>query len=573
MSNSLIPYIVKSGQSELQRFRDIDNHYHLNVIAQNSSQLLHYQAFALRQQYVQAAATVQNLEKVAHQQSITNNLLRDVEYSMGMMQNDVAQINVGVQNLNRSSLKTIAHLENIEAAVDDLQARLLEEFANIADQMFAQQQALQEISNTLSTPYQTQSLELRNNAIKWLNQGMNCTGQDRDEDYKDAMRLFRVVADNHIGRQDPIVWFNIGWLLWKQDNNYVDAEQAFDRARRLCGDDIVNRLYENNLRHLAHMQYLQGKFAAAFETISLYYSLYHDSEAIFDAARYAAKSHNTKEAMRFLREYMEHRPSAMARILAEEDFSEILTEFFSNYTQRLERDRENTTAKLEQCLELLHQAHKVEQLAGLNIPELAQVQYNVEVNLQKISDLGMEGLRQLFRSCRAWPELVKTVVVQHLESAQQHCLAILEDTQLRYLEEAKKPEYGSVDKMVRRIKDTNYRYRETFEIIKRRYNNAVAEASEEVHSQPIWGLTNPLEIWRKRKNKPQIEAAIIAAKADYNQSMQAIDAQVKLYAEKVLQSHVNHLQVLKGREITYRVKHESVRKLLIQWQDQNNQAS
>ena len=109
-------------------------------------------------------------------------------------------------------------------------------------------------------------LNFAKRADKWLNHGMRNSGNEQEDDFKDAFRLLREVIKNPIGNQDHVTWFQLGWLLWKYKGELSEAEKAFYRASRLSTpqNDLYHKL---GIRHLAYMQYLQGRHEDAYTTI------------------------------------------------------------------------------------------------------------------------------------------------------------------------------------------------------------------------------------------------------------------------------------------------------------------
>lgn len=195
----------------------------------------------------------------------------------------------------------------------DLSDLLEDALSRISQQIMDQQETLDEIVALLKHPYQTRVRELRIEGQKWLFHGMQRRERDRHEDWKDAMRLLKTVTDNPVGMQDYVVWFQTGWLLWKHQRDVIAAEEAFYRAQRLSTDsrDLYHHL---SLRHLAHMQYLQGdnghpgKLLEAYRTIHQALEVSSDYNTMYDAARLSARSKHEDEAVEFLEKCIDIHP-------------------------------------------------------------------------------------------------------------------------------------------------------------------------------------------------------------------------------------------------------------------------
>jgi hypothetical protein len=152
------------------------------------------------------------------------------------------------------------------------------------------QEILERISRTLRDGYESDSLELRRKSEKCLRHGMKCEPGDPDRagHYEDAYGLLNLCVQNPIGKLDYSAWFKIGWLNWRHRNDLPEAEHAFNEARRLSkpSGDALHLL---SVRHLAHMQYLQGKPNDARRTSIALRSI-DDADGLYDAARFAACS-------------------------------------------------------------------------------------------------------------------------------------------------------------------------------------------------------------------------------------------------------------------------------------------
>ena len=270
--------------SPLDQIRAINHEYQVGLIATSSQQMADYQRASLALQSEAAVANARAQADSAHRQEEANRNLRAIR-------------------------------EGVHAIESRLEV--------ISDQLFEQQQTLESIADILQRPYEIKALELRREADKWLTSGMNNTGRERDEDWKDATRLLQAATSNPVGMQDYVAWFQIGWLQWKHEQNIAQAEQSFYRAMRLSASN--KDLYHiKSVRHLAYMQYLQNNFQDAYLTIKkapvagLDPVTLHDT--MYDAARYSAKTGNDKEAMGLLSKCIDLRPTTIITMYSEVDF-------------------------------------------------------------------------------------------------------------------------------------------------------------------------------------------------------------------------------------------------------------
>jgi hypothetical protein len=155
--------------------RYIDNHYHLEMIAENNRQLVEYQAQSLQLQREAAIINIRAMGEIAHRQDQTNSLLSALVGGMDRLSNSM-------DTLNATASKT---LDAVYEQTEMLQAG----FEEIAARMLEQQKVLQEIADILRRPYKMKALELLNEADRALKNGMKASGRDQEEEFKDAGRL------------------------------------------------------------------------------------------------------------------------------------------------------------------------------------------------------------------------------------------------------------------------------------------------------------------------------------------------------------------------------------------------
>lgn len=161
-------------------------------------------------------------------------------------------------------------------------------------------------------------------AARAAKNGMISTGRDQQEEFKDALQLFREAQEGAIGNRNYVVWFQIGWILWKQGAQLAEAEEAFYQAYRLSAatQDVF---YYLSQRHRAYLQFLQNKHGEAADTISRALSLYGDDpDTLLDNARYAASYKKVDDAAASLRKLFTLEPSRALTVLADNVFLPVL---------------------------------------------------------------------------------------------------------------------------------------------------------------------------------------------------------------------------------------------------------
>jgi X-X-X-Leu-X-X-Gly heptad repeat protein len=304
--------------------RYIDNHYHLEMIAENNRQLVDYQAQSLRLQHEAAISNIRAMGEIAHRQDQTKNLLSTLVGGLDCLN---ATLVSGLDHLNDAMGRLSDGMDTLNAtaseALDALYAQtevLRAGFESIASRMMEQQRVLEGIADILRRPYQTKALELLKEADHALKNGMKASGRDREEEFKDAARLLRNVLDNPIGSRNYVAWFQAGWLNWKAKSNLAEAEEAFYQAARLSSSK-GDLYHAYSLRHLAYMQDLQGRPAEAYDTVhKALHVTSNDHDTMYDAARYAAKTGRERETLEMLDKCIDLQPQTTITMFSEEDF-------------------------------------------------------------------------------------------------------------------------------------------------------------------------------------------------------------------------------------------------------------
>ena len=287
-------------------------------------QLIQHQQRTFR---VQRRAALDNLRAVASlgsRQDRTNALMEELN-SKGQELLDATNVQIDV--LREGFGELAESLGQLNATAEDLldavnvQTQVLQQgFATVAQLMMEQQRTLMEITRVLRNPYETKAQELLKEAERALKNGMHASGRDRQEEFKDALRLLTEVLNNPIGSRDFVAWFQIGWLKWKDKQILPEAAEAFYQAARLSCS-VNNPYYVPSLRHLAYIQYLQGQHQDAFGTIEkAVQAKPEDYDVLYDAARYAAKTLRNQYAIARLEKCIDLRPQTIVTMFSEPDF-------------------------------------------------------------------------------------------------------------------------------------------------------------------------------------------------------------------------------------------------------------
>lgn len=305
-----LSYVILDGLRS-NELREIDHHYHVECIANSVQDVVTLQRDMLR---LNAAHALEHVRTMHHQSRQLDQIalgladgFRDVVAGLDAVSSEVAGVRHAVTDLQ----------DTLESGLANLQVAIEQGLAWVAEEVIANRHVLEQVSETLRAPLETKARELLAEGETWLHRGMARTGRDRKEDYDDAFRLLAGAAENPIGAQNCVVWFQLGWLQWRHKKDLALAEDAFYRSQRLS--DESGAYYVRGVRHWAYMLYLRGDAEGAYQA-SRKMLASNEVDALYDCARYAARTGRASEARALLVRCLRERPDLSINVFAEEDF-------------------------------------------------------------------------------------------------------------------------------------------------------------------------------------------------------------------------------------------------------------
>ena len=191
---------VLSIQARDRDLRRIDTEYYIERLSKSHEQSVALEATSLGLQMEMASAQIEAWEQEAERGERTNELLGEIRGSL-------TELVTGVEEMT-SSMKR--GFESVNVTLWQGFAVVSKAVEKVVEQLEEQNRTLRIIAETLARPYETKARELREEADRWLTQGMNNTAREQQEDWTDALRLFELTAENPIGNQDYVVWFHLG---------------------------------------------------------------------------------------------------------------------------------------------------------------------------------------------------------------------------------------------------------------------------------------------------------------------------------------------------------------------------
>ncbi|MBC8140905.1 MAG: hypothetical protein H7Y38_05630 [Armatimonadetes bacterium] len=258
-------------------------------------------------------------------------------------------------------------------------------------------------------------------AARALKNGMMSTGRDQTEEFKDALGLFREAQAGAIGARNYVVWFQIGWILWKTGESLAEAEEAFYQAYRLSAatQDIF---YYSSQRHRAYLQFLQNNPTEAYDTIARAVRLYpQDPDVLRDAARYAVVSGKTGEGNAYLRELLTLDPAQAETVFAEEVFAAALPTVADGVWQTFESGEREAAHAVHRLVHAEMNGRESAERSGVAVelsPEMlagvSDAQALINLNANALSFPVAKGVTQ---TATAQTAAIYTYIRQTLETA------------------------------------------------------------------------------------------------------------------------------------------------------------
>lgn len=284
--------VFPTDASGRRRIRDIDNRYRMALLERSRDEL---ERFAAAQLGFQAQRALELWSGDSGNRELLQSILRSIN-SIG------------------------AGARSPAFGADALSGVLEAEVRRITSEMEALRAQLGQVIEEARSRYPARVYEDRLGALSRLRMGMEAGGSEGAEDLGAALRLLNAIVRDLNGGQDGAVWFEIGWLHWNHSDDLPAAEHAFTRALERSGLDGGSATVMA-VRHLAHIRYLRGDVAGAWECILDTPAVYGDLGVRYDRARYAFPLDRDDEVEELLLSCISERPSILLAMLSDEDFS------------------------------------------------------------------------------------------------------------------------------------------------------------------------------------------------------------------------------------------------------------
>jgi hypothetical protein len=172
--------------------REIDIHYHLQLVAANAAQIVEHQQRMFSAQRKAALYNLRAISSLGSRQDRTNALIEELN---GKAQELLLATNAQTDVLRKGFAELADSMQQLNTTAEDLleatnaQTEVLRlGFAITARLLMEQQRTLLEVTHLLRNPYETKAQELLREGERALKSGMQATGRDREEEFKDALR-------------------------------------------------------------------------------------------------------------------------------------------------------------------------------------------------------------------------------------------------------------------------------------------------------------------------------------------------------------------------------------------------
>ncbi len=286
----------------------------------------------------------------------------DLDYRVALALGDIGEI-AAWERRWFSQQAAAAPAEFAPTPADD--AVLERAFAEVAAVVAARQRAFADAAAAVRRAGSPQRRELRDDAQKWLEQGLHDAGGEQQEDWDTALGLLETLTGDPAGGADHVAWFQLGYLRWQHRQDVAAAAQAFARAQEI-GAARKDAYFVAAARHLAHMHHRRGDDGAALAAITPALVLGDDHDTLFDAARYAARTGRDDLCRELLGKCVDARPATVVAMFAEPDLGGA-PQLGAFAAARLEQARESAAAQVASWQETAAAVAQVEQAGEIRI--------------------------------------------------------------------------------------------------------------------------------------------------------------------------------------------------------------
>ena len=188
------------------------------------------------------------------------------------------------------------------------------------ERLIAKAQAQEAEFDRLCSSYDAMHREMAIQGRQALKNGIRYTGREREEELRDALRLFKGVLENPIGSRNFAIWFEVGWIQWMLGEPRETTIDSFYHAARLAGSQDT-AYYVPAIRHQAYLQAQLGSWGDAWASIQRALSVTGESEPLLwvEAARYALQAGKRSDAQSLLDRALDKSPSSAFALYSDPD--------------------------------------------------------------------------------------------------------------------------------------------------------------------------------------------------------------------------------------------------------------
>ena len=375
----LARFIFDPNTPAIRRFRNIENNYHIQLMARSAQETRNLHGAMLLQQMSAAAQQDRHLSEIGYSlngiSSALENLglgIESIERGLGRLSDTADSILDGIWNLT----------DVVSTHLDEISAKLNEHTV-----------LLTKISHDIHNPRAVEADELMRSATSLLAAGMRSGEPNRSANYDDAWELITELQANPIGRTSSQVWFQLGWLHWKYKSNYIEAEKSFGNAARYA-EVAGSSNYIECLRHQGYMRYLLDDYEGAYTILQQAINVQKDSLTLVDAARYSSLTGRTEESISRVKAAIRDDRFAIVSVLAEVDFVPVKPELDSMIEYLVKEARDRVMQRISDwrhALEVIKDAVRAEYIPeGKRSDDATEVEKKVKtldyITALKISD-------------------------------------------------------------------------------------------------------------------------------------------------------------------------------------------
>lgn len=336
LQSALTPRVLKNIHQEHEASRIAANTHHIVEI--NKNQLRLQMAYA-EQQVKAQVCLLESKQSLQRLESGQASMATQTHAFFERMGNDIRWM---CETLEQIQVTTEAELKQLNATLIDGFNLVIGELQRSTEIQIESARLLGEVRELLASPTEVHLKELTDRADAQFDRCVGLHNENRSDNLRDCLQLYRAVVANPLGALDYLVWFQIGWIELEIQGNPSEAVVAFNNAQRLSEARGDSHFRSKALRSLAQALLQQGDHEKALSHIKSAIALIPvPADAHHEAAQCCMRKDDHEQACWHIEQAIALRPSLYLNIANDPEFNHpaVISRLMAMETQQVHRLR------------------------------------------------------------------------------------------------------------------------------------------------------------------------------------------------------------------------------------------